>query len=246
MATLLDLVLPRPCLCGAPLTSHEAVCPACRRALTSAPRLTRPHPAPPGLPPCAIGGYYEGPLKRAVIAYKERGRREYAALLAAPLGAAVAALPAVRRAPGRVLLVPVPSSGAGWRARGFDHVLLLARQVVDRMHRARPGPIVGWCPLLEHVRGVGDQAGLGAGARRRNRAFSLRAREERALAVGARGWVLVLVDDVMTTGATLAEAARALRAAGLQPGGCAAVAGVRLIERIPKKSSVHGHDDRLR
>ncbi|MFD7735507.1 ComF family protein [Kitasatospora phosalacinea] len=76
--------------------------------------------------------------------------------------------------------------------------------------------------MLRHSRPVADQAGLGAAERRRNL--------DGALAVPARvaprlaGHRLVLVDDLVTTGASLAEAARALRAAGCPPRAAATVA----------------------
>jgi predicted amidophosphoribosyltransferase len=249
MSPLLDLVLPRLCLCGRTPTGGEVLCPSCRSAASGEPRRTRPHPCPPGLPDAAIGGIYAGVLKRAVIAYKERGRRELASVLAGPLASGIDLLPAAGRAStrlaGRLVLVPVPTSPAGWRVRGFDHVLLLARSAVLHMRRADAPATVSWLPLLEHVRSVSDQAGLTARGRRDNRAFSLRVRRGRALQVAARTATLVLVDDVMTTGATLAEAARALRAAGLAAGGCAAVAGVRPFERIPHESAVQGRPDRL-
>ena len=234
MGAFHDLVLPRSCVCGAPVGPAAApLCPACRPAFIGPAELLRPHPAPPGLPECAAGGWYEGPRRRAVIGYKERGRRELAALLAPSLARAVLLLAAVREClrtrRGRVVLVPVPLTAAAWRARGFDHVALLTRHVIGGAPRSAGW---SWAPLLEHVRRVGDQAGLTARGRRSNRAFSLQARAGTAGRVACLGATVVLVDDVMTTGATLAEAARALRAAGLQPSGCAVVAGVRR-ERVP-------------
>ncbi len=232
MSALHELVLPRSCVCGAPAApvapAGIPLCSDCRPAFTGPAELLRPHPAPPGLPECAAGGWYEGPRRRAVIGYKERGRRELAALLAPSLARAVLSLAAVRESlrtrRGRIVLVPVPLTAVAWRDRGFDHVALLTRHVVGGApHAAR----LGWAPLLEHVRKVGDQAGLTARGRRSNRAYSLRARAGPARRVASLRPTVVLVDDVMTTGATLAEAARALRAAGLRPAGCAVVAGVR-------------------
>src|SRR4051794_41906813 len=81
----------------------------------------------PGLPPTVAAGAYAGPVRPAVLAFKEHGRAE----LAGPLGTALALAVAVvlRGVPeqsGTVLLVPVPSSAAAARRRGRDHVRELA------------------------------------------------------------------------------------------------------------------------
>jgi predicted amidophosphoribosyltransferase len=125
-----------------------------------------------------------------------------------------------------VVLVPVPASRAGFRTRGVDHVATLVRlaaahlgrQVGDR--RRRP---VRRLQLLEPIRRVADQSGLSSSARAINVAHSLQVRT-RAKWTGRDSSIVVLVDDVLTTGATLAEAARALRAGGIQPAAAAVVA----------------------
>jgi predicted amidophosphoribosyltransferase len=192
----------------------------------------RPHPAPRGLPVCAAGANYAGRVRRAVIAYKERGRRDLAAPLASAVLAALAVLPsavaALRRPGVRVLLVPVPASRAGWRARGVDHVAAIAQQAV-RQNGSLPEQRlrVGWAGLLAPARRVVDQAGLTAASRAANVAGSLCVRAGAASAAARGSPIFVLLDDVLTSGATLAEAARALRAAGVQPSGAVVVAGVR-------------------
>jgi predicted amidophosphoribosyltransferase len=85
-------------------------------------------------------------------------------------------------------------------------------------------------PALAVRRSVRDQAGLDRAARSANLAGSVRLRRS---AVGRlRGRAVVLVDDVVTTGATLAEAARVLRASGLDVVGAAVVAATAR-ERVP-------------
>ncbi|TFV60150.1 UNVERIFIED_ORG: ComF family protein, partial [Bacillus sp. AZ43] len=110
---LADLVLPRTCAgCGVP---GAVLCPRCA-ALLARPTVAAPRRVPWGFPPTAAAGAYAGPVRPAVVAFKERGRSE----LAVPLGAALAlAVAAVVRAvpdpPRQVLLVPVPSSRQGLR-----------------------------------------------------------------------------------------------------------------------------------
>ncbi|MFG2823616.1 ComF family protein [Kitasatospora sp. NPDC048365] len=215
--SLLDLLLPARCLgCGG---GRGQLCGGCRTALA---RLTAgpagPHPPPPDLPPLHSAAAYADPLRQLLIAHKERG----ALRLAGPLGAALAA--AVRSAAGAgaapLLLVPVPSTRRATRARGHDPMLRLAGAAARELHLA--GIATRVAPVLRQTRPVADQAGLDAAQRQLN----LRG----ALAVPARlaarlaGHRLILVDDLVTTGASLAEAARALRTAGCPPRAAATVA----------------------
>ncbi|MGN6330755.1 MAG: ComF family protein [Motilibacteraceae bacterium] len=120
-----------------------------------------------------------------------------------------------------VLVVPVPSRPAVRRARGFDPTGRIARQALAHLRAAgRDGDgevDVLLAPVLRHVRRVRDQAGLDAVDRAANLAGALAVHPRRLVrAVGQRRVVAaVVVDDVLTTGATVGEAARALRAAGV-------------------------------
>jgi predicted amidophosphoribosyltransferase len=202
---LADLVLPRTCAgCGVP---GSDVCARCGRWL-AVPRLAQPRRHPAGLPPTVAAGPYSGPVRPVVLAFKEHGRAE----LARPLGAALALAVTVLLTglgdapPGPVLLVPVPSSAAAVQRRGRDHVRELAGCAAAELRAAGvPARLV---PVLRRGRGTRDSAGLDAAERRRNLAG--RFRVARPWDGGLPGGTLVLVDDVVTSGATLTEAARAL------------------------------------
>uniref|UniRef100_UPI00066A55E0 ComF family protein n=1 Tax=Streptomyces sp. SBT349 TaxID=1580539 RepID=UPI00066A55E0 len=121
--------------------------------------------------------------------------------------------------PGVVRLVPVPSSRAAVARRGHDPVRRAALAAATRLrHEGRAARV---CAALRHGREVADQAGLTAGQRAANLAGALAVRRGTV----APGDPVLLVDDVLTTGASLTEAARAVRAAGGLVLGAAVVAG---------------------
>jgi predicted amidophosphoribosyltransferase len=241
LAAAADLVLPSRCAaCHA--AAVGPLCGPCTAAVRSATRGvgalaagSQPRPPPTAVPWCWAGARFEGPLRLVVTAYKDEGRRDLRDELARLLGLALSAAadePAVRRrlALGEeVLVVPVPTARAARRRRGDDPIGALALAAVaaaDQVaQRWSPGPArspVGSAgrdhgglvvvPALVHTRWVADQARLDRVARAHNLAGSM------AVAARWRGVVrgatCVLVDDVVTTGATLAEAARALHDAG--------------------------------
>jgi len=244
-ADALTFVLPVACAgCGEP---DAALCDACRAAL-------RPSPGRRTLASGLVvtsGLALDGVAARVVRALKEDGRTGLAAALAPALAAAVARAVAdpgagaglvaragagafgdevglvARAGAGSVgdagagvglvaraladaeaveALVPVPASRSALRRRGYAVVELVAR---------RAGLPVR--PLLRAARAVSDQRGLDREERRRNVAGSLRARPSAGLRV-------LVMDDVVTTGATLEEAERALRAAGARVVGAATAA----------------------
>ncbi|MFI1353482.1 ComF family protein [Streptomyces sp. NPDC020898] len=207
---LSDLVLPAECGgCGRPRT---ALCPECRAALNGAvPSRVRPVPEPPGLPVVHAAARYEDEVRAVLLAHKERG----ALALAGPLGTALAG--AVRAGLGRdlcggtgVLLVPVPSARRAVRARGHDPARRIALAAAGALRGSgTPARVLA---VLRQRRAVADQAGLDARQRLDNLAGALSVAGGGGRLLAGAGAV-VLVDDLMTTGASLAEAARAVREA---------------------------------
>jgi predicted amidophosphoribosyltransferase len=163
---------------------------------------------------------YDGPVREAVVAFKDHGRWTLRAPLGDALARSIAA--AVLLAPGArdVVLVPAPGSPGSARERDGDHVRELAARAAGTVRRA--GIAVRVVPALTSVRRRRDQVGLDRAGRAANLSHSM-APTTAALRVDPDVPV-VLVDEVVTTGATLQEAARALRTAGLDPMAAAVIA----------------------
>lgn len=218
IAALADLVLPRTCAgCAVP---GPVLCRGCAALLTR-PRLATPRRFPWGFPPTVAAGAYGGPVRPAVIAFKERGRAELARPLGTALALAVAAVSlAVPERSGPLLIVPVPSSRAALRTRGRDPVRELTGCAVAELRAA--GTPAEEARLLRRRGRVQDSAALTAAQRRANLAGTFLLVPGRARR--GPGSLLVLVDDVVTSGATLTEAAAVLAAA--VPGALPVVAAV--------------------
>ncbi len=121
-----------------------------------------------------------------------------------------------------VALVPVPSARSAVRRRGHDPLLRSARRAAATLQRS--GQQAAVVAGLRHGRRVADQAGLDRREREDNLHGSLVA--TRTANRATYGWCVVLVDDIVTSGATLRESARALEAAGVRPCGAAVIAVV--------------------
>jgi predicted amidophosphoribosyltransferase len=237
VAAALDLLLPARCAgCG----SLDAAEPRTRGLCASCVRdIRQRQPAQWQLG--ALGGRhqafaaaaYDGVVRSALLEYKERGqlslRRELASCLAVSVLAAIRSMPPSEQrdqSTGPMLLVPVPSAKATRKARGHNPVASLARTVCAQVRAV--GLDVRTCDVLRQSRTVADQSGLDVGARYANLAGAL----DVAKPLSVRGQRVIVVDDIVTTGATALEAIRALTAAG------ATVCAVACVAATAKRSDI--------
>lgn len=206
-ASILDLVLPLECGgCGAASTRWCPVCAASWQVGTDEPQVVVPR-TDPGVPVFALGRY-AGPRRQAVVAVKERGRRDLTGPLSRALGLGIGRLLdwGVLRAP--VTVVPAPTRRSAARRRGGDPVARIAAAAVA----GRPDITVA--PVLRTTGLVRDSVGLSGADRERN--ISGRVRLTGAVpTIGGRDGDVLLVDDIVTTGATAREAVRTLARAGI-------------------------------
>ena len=200
-AALLDaLALVSPIECAGCGAFDRALCAACLVLLT--PRVTE-HALADGTPVWAALEY-DGVVRRAILSFKESDRTDVAAALARALAVAIDA--AFAQTGATTLTSPPPSRTARAR-RGYDPVALLLRRAGQRSAR-----------VLVPARSGGVQKLLDVESRAANRAGSLRAKGSLA------GREFLIIDDVLTSGATLGEVARAIRAAGGEVRGAAVLA----------------------
>jgi predicted amidophosphoribosyltransferase len=237
-SALADLVLPTACAgCGTErVTLRHGVCAVCVTAVEAlTPRDARPTPAPAGLPWSFSLGVYAQPLSSLIVAYKDRGRHG----LATPLGALLARVVVAAAGSNPVLLIPIPDTPKAARERHGDHMARLTRATARRL-RDDGRDVISAYPLK--VKGRTDSLHLDAAARAAAAGFDLRGGD---MVRAARGRLIVLLDDVMTTGSTLGAACDRLRGAGLEAAACATLAATalrRLVAddpngRIPVKRS---------
>jgi ComF family protein len=201
----LAVLVPVSCAgCGA---DDRGLCSACRSQLV--PTLVEQR-LDGGLSVVSALGY-DGVARRSILTLKEQGRTDLARPLGRLLAVAVAAAvdtfaPAATSVAIEVAIVP--ASGRSYRRRGYDPVRLLARRAGVRIAR------VG----LRAGRGPATQKTLDREGRMANLVGSMRATRRLS------GRRFLLLDDVVTTGSTLVEAARALRSAGAEVVGCVTLA----------------------
>ena len=198
---LKELLFPRKCVfCGGILNRNEAgICHVCRTELPE-------HQGErylPNVDGCCILWYYEDRVRESLRRFKFYNRPDYAEVYGQIL-----AMKIQQRFPDAELLTWVPVSEERFKERGYDQSELLARAAAKELG-------IPAVRLLEKHRHNPAQSGIeDAQARREN------VRDAYRVCGDAEGKRIVLVDDILTTGATAGECVRMLRNAG--------AAGVRL------------------
>lgn len=220
LAHCLDYLLPAACLlCGRRLTDGEtalALCSACwpeqpPSAPAACPRCAQPFPdacngdhhcepclrQPPPFQKVYTLGLYRDHLQQAIQSFKYRNNL----LLVQPLAAQLAARLVFEPGAHPEVLVPVPLHPTRLRRRSYNQALLLARALSRRLE-------LPTAHLLARTRATQTQQGLSAAERRQNLAGAFK------LTAEVRDKRVLLVDDVMTTGATIRECAQTLHRGG--------------------------------
>jgi len=180
--------------------------------------------------PLWSAGEYVDPVMGIISKAKDHHRWDAIDLLGVRLAFAVAGMVDDEGLKGPGILVPIPSKPSSVRERGLDVMGAMARRASH--HLARVGITTAVHPALTHRRVIKDQGDLTSEERAKNLEGSLMSGK----LPGSR-WIL-LVDDVVTTGATLRESVRALSAAGHPPDGMATVAATIL--RMKQQSTIFG------
>ena len=218
-----DLTLSRACVaCG---EIGSVLCSACKGSLIRVKRHeirrwgTLTSDQPERAQPVVVASTYDGAAKRVIIAHKEHGVLGLTPVLGWMLAVSIAAL-----GEGPFAVVPIPPHHDVMRRRGIDTLGAIADRATAELRAA------GWrahvVPVLRRSADGGRHVGRSARERR--------AAVQETMCVDARmmsrlttAGGLIVVDDVVTTGATVWEAVRTLRASGLAVEGVAAVAGTQ-------------------
>lgn len=186
--------------CEANEVADGLVCPDCLDRLNRVPQADAGVPGISGIVHVRNLGHYTPPHSSLVHELKYRNRRSIAQYLGVSLARLVLSDAMLKNAD---MLIPVPLHPARLRERGYNQSQLLAEQV-SRLVR------IPWADALRRVRNTRPQVTLDDKAREKEVKGAFAARPETSV----RGKKVVLVDDVSTTGATLASAAQALSEAG--------------------------------
>lgn len=220
LAAALELAVPLECGgCGKP---GDGWCARCAAAVHDDPVVLSPRVA---LPVPAWGmGRYRGPLRGAVVGVKEHRRTDLVPVLGGVLARGLVTLARWEAYPParRLVLVPAPTRAWAARRRGGDPVTAIARAAAAAL-----GPRVTVVPGLRTAGWTRDSAGLTAGARMANLSGAVSVPGDLPpglLRAPAGAVTTLLIDDVLTTGATAATAVRALRSRGVDVAGVAVLA----------------------
>ena len=209
---LMELLFPPKCvLCGTLLKAGET--DLCRTCRTEAPEYPSRKIKLQFLDSFAAVWYYEGNVRRSLLRFKFQNARSYASCYGRML-----AMKLLREYPeGFDVLTWVPVSRLRRLRRGYDQVELLAKAVGAELGMT---PV----PMLKKIRNNRPQSRLDSASARRANVLGAYKLLDGAQAKGKR---VLLLDDILTTGATAGECARMLLSAGAKEVHCAAVAAAR-------------------
>ena len=197
---MLDLILPLECGgCGAPSTRWCATCAATLDVRTDEPHLVTPR-IDPGVAVFSLGRY-AGPRRQAIVAFKEHGRRDLVGPFARALALGIHHLETWGILDAPFTVVPAPTRASAARRRGGDPVTRVARAATGQH------PAIGVRAALRTRAMVRDSVGLTIADRERNLSGRIK------IIKPVSGDVL-LIDDIVTTGATVREAVRVLTGSG--------------------------------
>lgn len=200
---MLDLVLPLECGgCGAPSTRWCEVCAQELAVGPDAPRVVSPR-IDVGVPVLALGRY-AGARRQAIVAMKDRGRADLIAPLAQALALGVHRLLGWGLLDVPLMIVPAPTRSWAARRRGGDPVTRIATLATAGHSQIA---VVRALRMKSLAR---DSAGLGSAARERNVVGRVMLTSRRV----PLDREVLLVDDIVTTGATARESIRVLQTAG--------------------------------
>ena len=197
--SLLDLLYPRRrAFCHRISPEGEPVCNACAGKLPYT-RGAEQRQRLPGIPVCISPLYYEGDVRQSLLRYKFGGRREYAKIYGEFLTKCID-----ENGMSCDSITWTPLSRKRLRCRGYDQARLLAEEIAERTG-------IPCRQLLRKIRNNPAQSGSGSPEKRRANVLGVYVcADEEAV----RGRQILLVDDIVTTGATLSECAKILHRAG--------------------------------
>ena len=210
---VLDLLFPPKCAFCRRVVRHGAdrLCPDCRAALPYAGAEVEKHGD--GFSVCYAALYYEGQVRDSLHRYKFQGSSGYAGTYGHLLADCVR-----ENLAGRYDLISwVPLSRERLRERGYDQSMLIAQAMALGLQDVAVS-------TLDKVRDAAKQSTVGSAEKRRANISGAYRVTDPELVAGRR---ILLIDDIVTTGATLSECACTLRAAGAADVVCAAVARTR-------------------
>lgn len=198
---LLDLLFPPRCpICGRSSDGEkDAPCPPCRQAdfWISGPQAVVPGRA---FVRCVCAGWYRGALKESMTRFKFQGCHRYALAYGPMLAEAIRTY-----LPGSYDCITwTPVSAARRRERGYDQAQLLAQATAEALGKQA-------LPLLTKVKDTKAQSALTDGRLRKSNVAGVYSVPHPHEVAGKK---ILVIDDILTTGATLEEAAQTLRAAG--------------------------------